>query len=549
PDTLRYVPPNATNFFISSSLDKLWATSTAHVGAFFHNPLTNTVSKSEIRKQASDIQKSFENLCLGWYESEDLKNNGIDTSRGVVVATFGPSIFDKNSTIKSAMLAIPVSNKELFKRTFTSLSNSSKVVLEATNTEHKVVKFQISRSLPYQGRLCGKKKGSEKGSNRVIEVLGTDEFSASPEGTLKLNFFPDISIDSTLQFACTAVYADGSHSNCRCRIEGKDCSQHVFKKEDIQEDPVVAGKQYEGISIDNDDLMLIFADSKTAIISTNRETLENAMEDTQRNLDFYRNWDALIQDFSTIGHNLKSTDSILIGGIRSPGIPLTTHVPVAIRIGLDQLQFSTAINIDHWNMRLLERFTNYSADPLDSTVTIPEGTGAGVVLTDDYLNYYLAFLFDYVKDAPEFLKKYLGNFQVVLEELANTSTVESVGLYLVGMDDGIPELAMAVRTDKNAADNLLFQLQKKLRVERDKVILKNALTDYRKESETKQKVTIANLTQKSNLQENKKTYIEAEAVPLWSYYKIQGDKINSQDDKLDASSFANESYQFKSNGY
>ena len=94
------------------------------------------------------------------------------------------------------------------------------------------------------------------------------------------------------------------------------------------------------------------------------------------------------------------------------------------------------------------------------------------------IGYFAHWSFTYLSEAKKAADRVLGDFEVVIEQLASLHSVRDVALFLLDVRNAVPELVLAVTAGKEEADTLVRRLQSKLRYARDISVIRSAWDEY-----------------------------------------------------------------------
>jgi len=539
PEKFRYIPPNASNLITTSALKEIWKTGTSHFAILFDGS-DDTDNHSQIKKTGNIIRTITEEKCLPSYTVENLRELGLNTDRGLTFATVGPSLFAKDRHKNKLLVVLPVRDKNSFlNQISSSFEDKSTIKLKAIDAGN-VRTLLIKRKNTSHGRLCGTQYTDD--DIRTVAINNKPiAFAPDEKGIVELAYFPNRTIDSSLDLSCRAIFKNGSTGNCKCIMSKKDCSKPVKykQKNKISKTYTINGKEVHGYYL-YEMLNMVFPDRNTAVITNDESLLQTALGEQSRNLDFYRNWDSLIHDYSLLGNKLSGNEAVMAGAIRSPGVPVSTQIPILIRMSPDRIALNASLKVDNWNTKILNKLTSNHQDDIKKTAYKLTGAGASLSVHDAAITYYLEYLFNYLPEATQYLDKFLGDFTAVLEEMKNISRIDSIGIFLANIKQGIPEIVITADMEKHESSNLIFNLQKKFRTIRDNTIISAALGRYYETHPYDKQVSMKTLLTPTSTGSKADYHIQPEASDLWDNYKLSNGNIISagfDDPKVFADNF------------
>lgn len=487
PKFYQYVPANTQGFLYVPNIRNSWNGIVPHLSSVLGGSKT-TIAK-EVQSKLSEIKDMLAGYCLFINEPEDLRIVGLDPGR-----EFGFMLSIAESTPK-ILLALPVHDPELFRKRLGEISLPTGTIhlTTANNPDHST-----QPATKYLVRETGHSAGGRLCSSTFLLDNTWKEISAKNN---ELTFVPDWENEGYLNIECKAILEDGSSRPCLCEADDED-----FFPDDTRstcETPFIVlpdtGKFQQALPINLDQRdqeiqkfdksYLAFPQPGITLLSDDLNYLSQAVGSTTNNLYMNSNSNSLMRAASRFDLPYKTTDLRLVGGYRPPGVlggtPLTMHA----RGNGSEIRFTFEAIPPRQEIELLNKLLT-STEKLPEVVNVPEASKASIFFNDSVgLDYIITFLSTHIEDFYDTIEEAIGNFTVVIRELENIEHIIGVGLHLVGLTNGVPELVLEMRFDtyEDSSDiekvetssvfTLLRNVQKKLRKERDVEIIKSAISE------------------------------------------------------------------------
>lgn len=553
PELFQYLPGSAPGFIYVPSLEQAWHGLTPHLDNVFGS------SDTEIAKMVTELRRNLADACLFPDIPEDLEKYGLDPGGEMIVAASFP--WEKGDL----MMVLPVRDRNLFVSFFASIiQNNSRVELSApandSALQNKVKTFRLRRvAVPEYGRLCSR-----------LAMVGSEvqAIHASKKGTARLTFVPNWLQQGRLLLQCTAIYDNGSEKPCSCKLSGGDlfqggevidCASEIAIQPDkkiineLTPHPInIADKSVLGITTSENSNTLVFPQQDVALFASHPEVLSPVLDTPAATLNVHRNSNRLIQAFSTEEGAGKVIEFLLYGGARLPGILGAQAMTFRAQGDATHLKFDINADISRPQTGVVARLIASSGQTSEG-VTVTEASQASLLLNESHVSYFVEYLNKYVEGFYDGTREHIGNFAIVLRELEQMADIDGIGLHLLGLREGFPELMLevhfsdaaevqgAIELDRTSALNLIRRVQEKLRLVRDREILESALFNQKSDLKAPP-VSIKELLQRPGAE------ILEEPDSTWLLYSLNYGVISDPKQGLPLELFTGAQYQEDSAG-
>ena len=217
-----------------------------------------------------------------------------------------------------------------------------------------------------------------------------------------------------------------------------------------------------------------------ALVATSISAVQRALADPEENLRYYRNSDALHRGFAGLipSYPLQK-GAWIMAHLRPPTqarYNLLGNVNMVLSIDGSRVRLGCRTRLEAGEAQVVRRLIEEDPSGEDSIMSIPDGINAALLLRDRYLPYFLSFLNRYGSNQVEEVLDPLS--REILEEVAKFVSPTEVAILYLGLRGSIPELALAVRMNEEDARSLVFKLQGRTQISRDRRIIEQASTEY-----------------------------------------------------------------------
>lgn len=526
PAILKYAPASSENFVFSTNLSESWKGLVTHSDLFFSE------SGTDLAETGKDIKSFFDKLCFVPSKPQDFSQLGLDPN-GMTMLAFNGSINEPADWIT----VLPLLDKSLFQNFVASTELEAGIItLKGSSLDKEVVSFRVQRiGEPEYGRLC---------ANEIMnQVISTQVVDSPPNASnsLELRYIPDWFSSGRLQISCRAVYRDGSDSQCSCKLRpgdfevengAIDCSEPLVILP-VEEEAIkfIATKEsiqglHNDIEIEKialDDVLFVFQPDNFILITDSENTLLAAISQQDDNLAVHSNSDRVHQSLSLPRQVDFSSSPILFGSVFLSQKLGSQPLNFGLRGNYEKLDIGLSLDIPRPGLQFIERLIS-SNNLMPFKSRIPEVSQASLLFNETDVEYYLRFLNQYVDDYNKNIEELVGNFSVAIREVEKLNNVDGIGLHLIGLREGIPELLLVIHFSEQLesreqndleAQLLINRLQNKMRHERDLTILSSVIKKY--ESVLKTKPTNIN-----SILNHSERFILPEDFATWGNYSLQG---------------------------
>ena len=508
PDLLRFVPAEAPHFVVGSALADFWPNVEPHLVPFW------TGSRTELADELWRFRTHLEERCIGLQHADGLYELGIDPERGIGLAW---SEFHADRLL----LILPTSDQQRFADAFRGLQRQPlNLSVEIKSDSSELPKaVRLSRSDQGGGRLC-------VGHHRKYMLIDQKSVEVAITGRMpELHFQAPGSGEVKLEINCSAVYPDGNERPCDFAINGETASRPITVEGPETVLPIeeleFAGNRFSGFTIESGANYVVFASSKAALISGDRQLLSAALRDPNANIRFHRGHGLFARSWIDVPL-ARNEGAVLLGRLREVTLPLVRALNFHARLTPEGLTLQTLLETNPTDWRLERELTAPWQSDQAREMLIPDGAGVTLTLRDSHLSHYLNALFTEAPSARDTVASIIGGFQQVLDQIAEGPIADGVSLSLLGVRKGVPQLLMGLRiTDPADADALVIDVQQANRRRRDREVLQNALWAYLEafpEADLSGQTAFSHKLEEANL-------LQPEPAAAWSDFRVDGSKI------------------------
>ncbi len=542
PAALRYVSTNASAIVFTRDLAATWDDLADHVRPIFKRPRAE-----DMKDLISDIKDGLAKACIAPASAAALNRYGIDPYRGAAVAFIGQ--LQPELSENDVLAVIPVTSELEFSQTLASIQLSGgEVVVAGARTGEEPIGFRLRRPPDAgTGKLCAHFDG------QIMEIGQQPQTVAEAD----LYFVPFWFEPTRFSLECVALYENGQEGACTCELNAEnfnadsdDCLESVSITPD---NDVVDGFRagtidvegleqpaLRGITIPDTEFKVIFTEDRWAIITDKDEVLVAALADPQRNHAYHRNSDSL-RALSVSSSQMESHAAIssLAGYIRIPWLYSTSPVTVDLKVSPARLSLELDLDLPRGSIALFDRLTRApGSDQLSEFV--PYGAKVALALADGHLAYYLRYLFEYVDGAFDWTESTVGHLAAAIRALSETDSLEALTLMVPELREGVPEFALVAKLkDAEVAEQIILDLQRQLRTERDVEILEQAIDRYTLVN-NEPLADLSTLYAPAEEPVNGEPYLVSESHDTWASYSIEADAVIALE--LPEDVFATDSY-------
>jgi len=447
PEILRFLPQgDALAVFIIGPIGRLWVPLSAHLRSIFAD--SKTPFGTAVRKQWRTITKK----CVVINSVADLGSIGVDPTRPSAVGIYSDY----------SVVAIPIMDGARFEAFVESLEKPITITVYALHGTP--VRFDVTPRAPLRGKLC-----DAQGDVLPPEQPATLE---AKDGVAILTVGSD-STGGVVRVNCAAILADGTKGDCVCEVSAPatkvgGCELQV---------PGLDSDARRGIRYIGGFYVKELIDRGVILLASKSDVLDGAVRDENENLAAqrrqFRNADAGLQ----FGEIEKGENELLRGYIQIPNLLGIRQVPLRVVVDLNSVRLYGALGVETFDATIAERIIT----PITATrglTKLGAEPGAAVFLRGNDIGYFAHWSFTYLSEAKKAADWVLGDFEVVIEQLASLHSVRDVALFLLDVRNAVPELVLAVTAGKEEADTLVRRLQSKLRYARDISVIRSAWDEY-----------------------------------------------------------------------
>jgi len=459
------LPANEKAVFATTSFAGVWRAAFSHIDGDFDS--LNYVS-GDMLSTLSDISRRG---CMQGGEATDFDRLGLDSSRSAVVALYGPL---SNLSRKLGVLAVlPVKDAKAFEDFARRLEFNDPVqlLMTALDGSKPINQIRVDEVSVSPGSFACWDDGSpiEAGEAVAVESWSEGRYSGA-----MINVKRNPNLESTFHIKCTAIDANGQSIECGCRnatdnnlaeSSSKDeCDWAPARNEESERQPQftsVGGKSYPLLR--PLDLWASIADSGYAILASDRALLERALAAPPRHRDL---------TYPSGAPASESSDGDLVGEVMVAGPVLASRVPVAIRFSSGSIRLQASLKLIRGDTRVLQSLLE---EETVAPVPTVRGAVAAISLDGRQGSRLLRFVNRWIPDFQNLLNTALGDMSVAMQRLAEADSLDSVKVVLLGMREGIPQLAVMARLPEQDAQSLIEEVQREMKVKRDTALIDAAI--------------------------------------------------------------------------
>jgi hypothetical protein len=534
---LRFLAPGASSYAISSSINSLWVNGAYHVrriDAAGKSPLT------DLLRQARD---NLSQKCIVIDDAKDLNTLGIDTSRGFAFATYSPPLPTLAPGAVRWLAVIPVADAPALQRTIDKLLvASSDVTLSSPDKAITAIRIGTLKHSATVS-LCTEDGESVHSGQILVSPNGVARLHLNASGTDKSEFLIDCTaLDAAhREHACGCPEAQNwSNPSTTCRISVSPTTQAAGKTKLL-----VDGRTIKTARVG--DFTLAFPSDNIGVIGEDVALIQDSLSHLKENDKAHDHDDALIAAQQILARKRPgATDGWIAGGIRLPRPASSSGMSFVTTIAPHSVGFFATISLDPTDAAVVARMLKPStADP----ESMPNGAVGELASSDPGLLGLYRYAETWLPSLYTSVNHELGGFAPVIHAIEGKD-VASLRLIMLGLREGIPDLALAVKMDRAVADQVVLDLQKLLRGDRDGRILLAALNKYNAQNLPAEKAEEGSGTQAIEDETITKLLgaglLAPESDALWTRYRYRDGKFQAT---LNATDFASASYQFQLAGY
>ena len=258
------------------------------------------------------------------------------------------------------------------------------------------------------------------------------------------------------------------------------------------------------------------------LLSNHKDTLHKSIAQHISNLSYYRNNDAFLNGLRSVVSPLYSFATKILIFWRPNNVPNLQYLTAGLFVVPDRLSIKIRTVLEIGSFRFLRNLTSSFNNKPVTINNLHEDTRALLTVKDPSLSYYLKFLRKY--GIPNVSKKMQEFFGGVLLELENIDSSNEATLAVVGYREGTPDLLLGITGERKKLKKIIFKIQRKKRLERDKEIIKKASEKILKEDGSLPKDSLSEIQNRG--------FLKVEKEPLWDKYIIRDGEIVQDDLQL-----------------
>jgi hypothetical protein len=477
PAAFRYVAPNATGYLVTGPLQVVWTNGPRHLSRVFSDNASQTA-----REFARNVDRRLEQGCLKRSDLSELATLGVDGSRAAALSLLTDRV----------VAVLPVSDVARLEA-FVSRIAAEDVVLspDALPPGRRLKMMRIDANRSRGVLLC-----------REGTIVDPRDGVTSPGPELRFSV-GRVAAAARLELTCTAVFvdpaneADESTGGCICRFGGSDCARGL---------EVPGPVETRQLRLLDDRMAAVVFDNEQRVLAQNDDTLVSFVEtaaSSTRNWQFFRRDDSLRSTLRYLTDGLTGDDGLLAGAVKVPAPPIS-----------GRLHFSVGVSRDSITARLLTPWEALQFALLDDLAAPAQSNPSGgrlsslaeLRVSDPALGRYLRAIDDANEGSLD--RMYFGSF---LREITRLNEVGELHLGILGVRDGVPDLAMSLSLEASEAEDLLFRQREQMRRTRDLEILRSAAKAFATNSPHQRCPHVAELAASG--------YLMSGPGALWSRYR------------------------------
>jgi hypothetical protein len=266
------------------------------------------------------------------------------------------------------------------------------------------------------------------------------------------------------------------------------------------------------------DLYLLLPAKNHILLSNNKNALVQALQDMQGNLDYHRNDDNSRFNLSSLTSEFQREEISILACWRFTKNRLLHQVALGLALSSQRISIALRVAMDTNTFRVF----NDLATPVHGkgiiVGSVNSRTGLMAAVRDPALSSYLKFIRSIGNSK---IRKDMANFfGGILLEIEQSNSTSEVKVSVVGYEAGLPEVVVGITGERNDLESLRFNVQRKKRLERDKTILRNVISEMLPGDEKEIKYPIEAVIKHGNLIQTRQS--------LWQRYSLlDGDIIES----------------------
>lgn len=284
---------------------------------------------------------------------------------------------------------------------------------------------------------------------------------------------------------------------------------------------------------------ITFPGDSTALVTDDEGLIPRALNHSEANLAFFRSSDHTIRNFTQLLLGYEVRPKAWVKGSATLG-PTARGLQFVVSFTSDRVLVRGRIAPPVGQSRHLQKAVARGQLELASLRQEMGSTSMAAVLVDPAASYYFGLLERQIGN--DLKSQFQQLFPGVWEQLEKRDTATRVSLAVSGEAKSVPDVLLGVQMPQVDAQDLVFKLQSKLRLDRDTQILDSAFEQRRKNFDdgTKRDESPVTLVSEKLLSD--------ERDPLWSRYRKVKGAITAVP-PLTPSDFANSTYVKEHDGY
>jgi hypothetical protein len=447
PSPLQYIPATSEAYAISGPISQL-----LEHGATI--PFSRFASHAGLY---APLTRRLEERCLDHATAADWNRYGIDIHRGLALA-----ILDQERSRFS--LVVPTTNEHEFESFFRTVATKiGRVSFRPRQEKTGLKTIRIVANNSEGVRFCSSISG------QVPLEVG---HKLAPGETIFA--VPDPAVArATVGMKCIADYSDGSSGPCGCLLDySKPCDDpQVLPASVFERGRALTVRSPDGIaairSMDGGNALVVIGDGAAELENLNLSVKQ------QGNLTAHAADDMLRTVLRTLVSGSPEGGMTLFGAVSAPIPPL-----------FGRLHFWMNVTPRAAYVRVLVPWQTLQSSLLAAMLrdTPPQKEGrqplsrwAELRIADPSFGTYLEYARVFHNSMLESVYKPLGSMSVVLRELASLESIGEIRIGLIGIRDGVPELAVSFGVPRSKAAEIVLKQRKALRTARDVEVLNGAL--------------------------------------------------------------------------
>jgi hypothetical protein len=460
------LPPDDKLVIATNSFGGVWKAALSHVDANYDS--LNLTTDDALTRLSEFSRRG----CMKAGEATDLARLGLDPSREAALAFYFPlSNPSKNFDV---LAVLPVADRQAFEESARRLVTHHRLqsLLTAADGSLSATKIRIDEVSVSAGSFACWDDGSPIQAGQIVTA------AEWPNGLLgaKLNVKLDREQHSTFHVKCTAFDAADRPIPCGCRDATDDAIAETSSPEacDLAVEPSGSDEpqtlEAEGRSypvLRPFDFWTTVPDTDYALVATSQGLLEWALAVPPRQLKLVRP-----RAFSQSNTPIGDGGGELVGEALMPGPSLASKIPIGVQLSLDEIHLAADLKLLAGDASVLRSLLKDEPVPAAPVV---RGTIAAFSLDGKQGSKLLRYANRWIPEFRDMLRTGLGDLSLAMQRLSEADSLENVRVILLGMRDGIPELAIMARIPEADAQALIADLQWEMKVKRDADLINAAV--------------------------------------------------------------------------